>query len=75
MTDNRATELQSLSKLKTAGKLRYWRGTIEIPESELHAICDEIQAEYDNAVHALNKAAGNWAKADALVRELRGDVE
>lgn len=72
MSDNRATELQSLSKLKTAGKLRYWRGTIEIDEHELHAICDEIQAEYDRAVAAMNKAAGNWAKADA---ELRGDAE
>ena len=69
MTDNRTTELESLSKLKTAGKLRYWRGTIEIPESELHAICNEIQAEYDTAVHALNKAAGNWTKADAELRE------
>ena len=69
MTDNRTTELESLSKLKMAGRLRYWRGTIEIPEIELHAICDEIQAEYDNAVHALNKAAGNWAKADAELRE------
>lgn len=52
MSDNRTTELQSLSKLKKAGKLRYWRGTIEIPESELHAICDEIQAEHDRAVAA-----------------------
>lgn len=68
MTDNRTTELQSLSKLKRAGRLRFWRGTIEIPETELHAICDEIQAEYDNAVHALNKSAGNWAKADAELR-------
>jgi hypothetical protein len=73
MTDNRTTELESLSKLKMAGRLRYWRGTIEIPEIELHAICDEIQAEYDNAVHALNKAAGNWAKADAELRE-KGDM-
>lgn len=73
MTDNRTTELQSLSKLKKAGKLRYWRGTIEIPESDLHAICDEIQAEYENAIHALNKAAGNWAKADAELRE-KGDM-
>lgn len=68
MNDNRTTELKTLSKLKTAGRLHYWRGTIEIPETELHAICDEIQAEYDNAVHALNKAAGNWAKADAELR-------
>ena len=52
MSDNRTTELKSLSKLKMAGKLRYWRGTIEIPESELHAICDEIQAEHDRAVAA-----------------------
>ena len=73
MTDNRTTELQSLSKLKRAGRLRYWRGTIEMPESELHAICDEIQAEHDNAVHALNKAAGNWAKADAELCE-KGDM-
>ena len=68
MTDNRTTELESLSKLKMAGRLRYWRGTIEIPEIELHAICDEIQAEYDRAVAAMNKAAGNWAKADAELR-------
>ena len=68
-TDNRTTKLESLSKLKMAGRLHYWRGTIEIPETQLHAICDEIQAEYDNAVHALNKAAGNWAKADAELRE------
>lgn len=65
-------ELKALSKLKMAGKLHYWRGTIEINERELHAICDEIQAEYDRAVAAMNKAAGNWAKADA---ELRGDAE
>lgn len=65
-------ELEALSKLKRAGKLRFWSGTIEIPEDELHAICDEIQAEYDRAVAAVNKAAGNWAKADA---ELRGDAE
>ena len=73
MINNRTTEMKSLSKLKKAGKLRYWRGTIEIPEIELHAICDEIQAEYDNAVHALNKAAGNWAKADVELRE-KGDM-
>lgn len=52
MTDNRTTELESLSKLKMAGKLRFWRGAIEIPESELHAICNEIQAEHDRAVAA-----------------------
>ena len=52
MTDNRTTDLQSLSKLKMAGKLHYWRGTVEIPETELHAICDEIQAEHDQAVTA-----------------------
>ena len=33
-----------------AGRLHYWRGTIEIPETELHAICDEIQAEHDYAI-------------------------
>ena len=44
------TELKSLSMLKTAGRLRYWRGTIEIPESVLHAICDEIQAEHERAI-------------------------
>lgn len=65
-------ELKALSKLKKAGKLHYWRGTVEIDEHELHAICDEIQAEYDKVVAAMNKAAGNWAKADA---ELRGDAE
>lgn len=64
-------ELKALSKLKMAGKLHYWRGTIEIDEYELYAICDEIQAEYDMAVAAMNKAAGNWAKADAEMRELR----
>ena len=26
------------------------------------------RAEHDNAVHAINKAAGNWAKADAELR-------
>lgn len=52
MTENRTAELQSLSKLKKAGKLRYWRGTIEMPESELHAICDEIQAEHEQAIAA-----------------------
>ena len=46
------TLLQSLSKIKMAGRLRYWRGTIEIPETELHAICDEIQAEHDQAIAA-----------------------
>ena len=52
MIDNRTTELESLSKLKMAGRLRYWRGTIEIPEDELHAICDEIQAEHEQAIAA-----------------------
>lgn len=52
MSDNQTTMLQSLSKLKRAGKLRYWRGTIEIPETELHAICDEIQEEHDQAIAA-----------------------
>ena len=61
MTDNRTTELQSLSKLKRAGRLRYWRGTIEMPESELHAICDEIQAEHDQAIAAtLGRGTGEW---------------
>ena len=58
-----------LSKLKMAGRLRFWRGTVEIDEHELHAICDEIQAEHDKAVAAMNKAAGNWAKADSQLRE------
>lgn len=65
-------ELEALSKLKMAGKLHYWRGTIEIDERELHAICDEIQAEHDEAVAAMNKAVGKWARADA---ELKGDAE
>lgn len=52
MTDNRTFELLSLSKLKNAGKLHFWRGTIEIVESELHAICDEIQAEHEQAIAA-----------------------
>ena len=52
MTDNRTTELESMSKLKMAGRLRYWRGTIEISETELHAICDEIQAEHEQAIAA-----------------------
>lgn len=52
MTDNRMTELKSLSKLKMAGRLRYWRGTIEISESELHEICDEIQAEHERSIAA-----------------------
>ena len=68
VTDNRTTELKSLSKLKMAGKLHYWRGTIEIPERELHAICDEIQDEYNAVVAAMNKAAGNWAKVDDRLR-------
>ena len=67
-------ELKALSKLKMAGKLHYWRGTIEIDERELHTICDEIQAEYDKAVAAMNKAAGNWAKADSRLRESYGKV-
>ena len=61
-------ELKALSKLKMAGRLRFWRGTIEIDECELHAICDEIQAEHDKAVAAMNKAAGNWAKAELNLR-------
>ena len=52
MTDNRTTELKTLSKLKKAGKLHYWRGTLEINEYELHAICDEIQAEHEQAIAA-----------------------
>lgn len=66
------SELKSLSKLKNTGKLHFWRGTIEIDEHELHTICDEIQAEYDRVVAAINKAAGNWAKADAELRENQG---
>lgn len=50
MCDNRTTELKTLSKLKMAGKLRLWRGTIEMTEDELHAICDEIQAEHEQAI-------------------------
>lgn len=65
-------KLEALSKLKMAGRLRFWRGTVEIDERELHAICDEIQAEHDKVIEAMNKAAGNCAKADA---ELRGDAE
>ena len=68
------TEMKSLSKLKKAGKFHYWCDTIEIPEIELHAICDEIQEEYDRAIAALNKAAGRWAKADALLRELESGL-
>lgn len=64
--------LEALSKLKMAGKLHYWRGTIEINERELHAICDEIQAEHDKVVAAMNKATGNWARADAELREHDG---
>lgn len=71
MTDNRTTELQSLSKLKVAGKLRYWRVTIEIPESELHAICDEIQAEHDKAVAATLGEQPAKSGADALSRRAR----
>ena len=61
-----------LSKLKRSGKFRYWRGTIEINEHELHEICDEIQAEYDKVVSAMNRAAGKWAQADEKLRELLG---
>lgn len=57
--------LKALSKFKMAGRRHYWRGTIEIDEHELHAICDEIQTEYNRAIEAINKAAGNWAKAEA----------
>lgn len=66
MTDNRMTELKSLSKLKMAGKLRFWRGTIEIPESELHAICDEIQAEHEQAMAA---TLGNEINGEISVLE------
>ena len=64
------TLLQSLSKLKKAGKLRYWRGTIEIPESELHAICDEIQAEHDQAIAATLGDGEYESKMDALLSRL-----
>ena len=56
-------ELKALSKLKMAGKLHYWRGTIEIDEHELHAICDEIQAEHEQAVAA---TLGYEANPDGL---------
>ena len=69
MSDNRTTELKSLSKLKMAGKLRYWRGTIEIPESELHAICDEIQAEHDRAV-AATLGSERERELELLVKQL-----
>jgi len=68
-TESRTTELQSLSKLKMAGRLRYWRGTIEIPETELHAICDEIQAEHEQAVAA---TLGSGTSAARLAERLRG---
>ena len=65
------TELKTLSKLKKAGKLRYWRGTIEIPESELHAICDEIQAEHEQAIAATLESDGEYeARMDALLCRL-----
>lgn len=62
------SELKSLSKLKNTGKLRYWRGTIEMPESELHAICDEIQAEHDHAI-AATLGSGTCEMANALLRK------
>ena len=61
------TSLQSLSKLKKEGKLRYWRGTIEMPESELHAICDEIQEEHDQTIAA---TLGSDASAARLAERL-----
>ena len=67
-TENRTTELQALSKLKKAGKFRYWRGVIEMPETELHAICDEIQAEHDQAVAA---TVGSDASAIRFAERLR----
>ena len=67
MADSNATELQSLSKLKIAGRLRYWRGTIEIPETELHAICDEIQAEHNQAIAAI---LGRIEEPDTIRNEL-----
>lgn len=67
MTDSNATKLQSLSKLKIAGRLRYWRGTIEIPETELHAICDEIQAEHNQAIAAI---LGRIEEPDTIRNEL-----
>lgn len=44
-TDNQITELKTLSKLKLAGKLHFWR-------VEMHAICHEIQAEHEQAIAA-----------------------
>ena len=68
MTDNRTTELESLSKLKMAGRLRYWRGTIEIPETELHAICDEIQAEHEQAVAVTLGKPNATSNQESIVR-------
>lgn len=73
MSDNQTTELESLSKLKKAGKLRYWRGTIEIPESELHAICDEIQAEHDRAVAATLGEQRSTVEIAELLDEFESD--
>lgn len=65
--NNQITELKSLSKLKMAGRLHYWRGTIEIPETELHAICDEIQAEHDQVITVMLEELGtNYATITAI---------
>ena len=66
-------ELEALSKLKLAGKLRFWRGTIEIPEDELHAICDEIQAEHDHAISARDRMFDEYT--DRIRELLGGDAE
>lgn len=60
-------ELNALSKLKRAGKLHYWRGTVEIDEYELHAICDEIQEEHD-------KVRDRIAELESLVSDLRDNM-
>ena len=69
MTDNRTTELQSLSKLKRAGRLRYWRGTIEMPETEL---CEKGDMAMARATDELRKSLDFmriWISEDAHLGE------
>ena len=60
-----------LSKLKLSGRFRFWHGTIEIGEYELHEICREIEAEYDKAVTAMNRAYGKYAQLESKIIRCR----
>lgn len=66
--------IESIEKLREvigadASQLGYTNGSKKMLE-----LLDEIERKEDGLTHAMNKAAGNWAKADKELRELKAEV-